>query len=213
MKRWWLLIALLLSVGLNLGWLGRGLWHQHQARSQQELLAELERESLSQQTSAEVAVSVPADPDPRRAAGSLGAGHMPRILERMADELRLEGEEREEFSSLQRKYFRRAFQGRRALARLQQDVRLEILQADPDRRLLDRLLRQISEAQLVLEQDFVDHILDSRQLLDGPRERRFLRMMARWRKHRGQLQGHRGETRRWPAPRGPSTPGALDDPE
>lgn len=180
MKRWWLMIVLLLSLGLNVGWIGHRLWSQHKASSRAASFAELAGEDSADTL---------GPGSTRPGVGDDEMRPMPRLLERMADELHLEGDERTEFLQLQREYFRRSFRGRRSVADLHYQVRQEIMRQTADRQRVDRLLQQISELQLGLEQEFVDHLFASRQLLDGPRDRRFLRMMARWRKQRVQRRG------------------------
>ena len=153
MKRWWLVILLLLSLGLNLGM----------------LLPRLGGASKE-----------PLDDPPA------SEQRMPPILRRMANELRLQGETRQTFLSMQHEFFRQTREGREKVGRIQDELRREVVSRNPDRERVDRLLDELASTQAHLERVFVTHLLDSRELLDGRRERQFLRMMQhlRQRRHR-----------------------------
>lgn len=181
MKRWFWVIAFLLSIGLNLGWAGHRLWLGQRSAVEDELLEELDRSGEDR-------------PDAARPEAA-------RLLERMANDLRLRGETRRAFLSLQRQYFEQAIAGRRALGELQHRARREILRRQPNREVIDALLLEINETQLRLEQGFVDHLFACREILDPPRQRRFLRWMGRWRQYRpGRQWPPQGEagSRAWP---------------
>ncbi len=188
MKRWVWVLVFLLSVGLNLGWFSQYLWRQQRVAEEQAVAAELDASvaELLEESAADGGPQLTQPGSlPTESAGSVGPpGPMPRFLERMADALKLEGAQRDEFLQLQRQYFRQAWQQRRELAALQHQVRRQVVSPQPDRQRVDALLRQISELQYSLESQFVHHLLDSRQLLDGPRERRYLQLMSRWRRMR-----------------------------
>lgn len=188
MKRWLWGLVFLLSVGLNLGWFSQYLLRQQRTAEDQAIVAELDA-SVAELAEESAADGGPQLTQPGRlpsaSAGPRGMpGPLPRFLERMADVLKLEGAPREEFLQLQRQYFRQAWQQRRELASLQHQVRRQVVSPQPDRRQVDNLLRQISELQYTLESQFVHHLLDSRELLDGPRERRYLQLMSRFRRMR-----------------------------
>lgn len=192
MKRWLWVIVFLLSIGINIGWIGHRVWRQHRMASEQALFAELERPPESRQGMASEGsgdfpdgpIEVLPEGRPPGLREGRTPGRPPRFLERMADELRLTGDERDQFVRLQQHYFRRSWRGRRDVATLQHRLRQEVVRGEPDRRRIDRLLREVSTRQLALEQDFVDHLLASRELLEEPQDRRFLQLMSRWRRQR-----------------------------
>ena len=164
MKRWWLMIALLLSVGINVG-----------------ILATLAFQSRSPAKEATV------EP-PDRSAEAPREEREPRIIRRMADELRLEGEKRAAFTQIQRTFFEQTLAARSRMARLQREIRAEVTATDPDRDALDQLLVELSAAHTDLERAFVINLLDSRELLDGEQERRFMHFLRRIRHVRGEVE-------------------------
>ncbi len=168
MKRWWLMIALLLSVGINVG-----------------ILATLAFQSRSPDKDA-VVEAPPGKPD--RSAESPREELQPRIIRRMADELRLEGEKRAAFTQIQRTFFEQTLAARSRMARLQREIRAEVTATDPDRDALDQLLVELSAAHTDLERAFVTNLLDSRELLDGEQERRFMHFLRRIRHVRGEVE-------------------------
>ena len=205
MKRWIWILVFLLSVGLNLGWFGQHLLRQHRVAEEKALKAELDA-SVDELLETSAADGGPRLAQPGRLPNvSSGrdepSGPMPRFLDRMADALRLEGTQRDEFLQLQQQYFRQAWHQRRELAALQHQVRRQVVSPQPDRQRIDALLRQISELQYAAESQFVHHLLDSRQLLDGPRERRYLQLMSRFRRLRANRWGE--SPGRPPGPGGP----------
>lgn len=172
MRRWLWIFAFLLSVGLNIGWLGHRLWLQQRGASEAELFTE-----MVEAEGPDAADNGPSTEDSSRRP-------LPRLLERLADDLRLTGEERQVFLRLQQQYFERALSDRRFLGALQQRARREIVRPQPDREVVEALVVQINGVQLQMEQGFVDHLFASRRLL-GPREqRRFLLWMGRLRQQR-----------------------------
>lgn len=168
MTRWWLVIALLLSVGLNVGLFVRSV-----ARDR---------------------ASVPAPAAAERDAPDWpGPPRLRQVAERMADALALAGDERREFLALQQTFFETTLRARRRAFGLQHELRRELLSPDPDRAAVDRILRQAAETHLELERAFVQNLLASRELLDGEQERRFLRLLQRLRQARPELDRRRRE--------------------
>lgn len=168
MKRWWLMIALLLSVGINVG-----------------ILATLAFQPRSAPKDAT------GEPPPEGPPGSPEAAredHQPRIIRRMADELRLDGEKRAAFTTVQRTFFEQTLAARSRMARLQRAIRTEVTAVDPDRAALDQHLIDLSAAHTDLERAFVTNLLDSRELLDHDQERRFMHFLRRLRHVRGDVE-------------------------
>ncbi len=132
MKRWWLLIALLLSVGINVG-----------------ILATLAFQPRLAGPAAIPATGGPPPADPLAGDPGVGPsdplpreGRMPPVVERMADELHLEGEKREAFVEIQRAFFEQTLAARSGMARIQREIRREVTSEDPDRERADRLLAE-----------------------------------------------------------------------
>ncbi len=160
MKQWWLIIALLLSLGINIGlFAGRFL----PAREVPEAAMDPE----------------PPPPPPGRERDRL-----PPVARRMADELGLAGEERRAFLDIQRTFFQQTLSARARVGRLQAQVRREMFAEEPDREAIDGLLERIAEAHVDLERAFVDNLLAARELLDPEQEKRYLRFLHRLRQMR-----------------------------
>ena len=98
---------------------------------------------------------------------------------RAVEELGLEGEDREAFLALQRRFFLSTSKGRRDAHRLQGELRAQLMAAEPDRAEVDRLQGELAAAHAALERAFVENLLDTRELLDGEAEQRYMRWMAR----------------------------------
>ena len=189
MRRWWLVIALLVSLGVNAG-----------------ILATL---AASGRIGGPVRplAGVPAGPP-----GALGpAGEQgPRLpaaagwrLERLADELGLAGEERERFVDLQRRMFQDGIALARERFALQAELRRELLAAEPDRERIETLIGEIAAVFTRLEENTASGILDTRELLDPEQERRYLRVVAQIRALRdpGAAGGPWRQRRPGPPPR------------
>lgn len=163
MKRWGLAIALLLSLGVNVGvllTLAVGGWGNH----------------------AEVDTALPEEPDDpaeRVDRPWERGGGPPREMTRFVDRLGLEGEERERFVELQREFLRTAFESRRRRMELQRELRRELISPEPDRERAERLVRELAETQQAVEIHLVRTVLESRALLSPEQERHYLRFMGR----------------------------------
>ncbi len=172
MKRWWLFVVLLLSLGVNLGLLASRAWQ----RSPGPLAAE-------------------GSPPPE------AAERPPRFALRMAGELDLRGEQREAFLDRQRRFLEQTLDARDRFGRLQAELRREVVAEDPDRRAVDDLLVRISDAHVDLERAFVDNLLDTRELLGPEQGRRFMRLLHHLRSSRGpasrERERLRGERPSW----------------
>ena len=185
-QRWWLIIALLLSLGLNLGFLASRVLQQRSA-------AAGDVDGVPRAGSAE---------DPERLEGRL-----PRLVRRMADELGLEGEQRVAFVEIQRTFFAETLAARGRMAQLQNEIRREVTSENPDRQALDEKLSELSVAHTDLERAFVTNLLDSRELLDSDQERRFMHFLHRMRHVRADVERRFRERWRRQAPEWPPEPG------
>lgn len=210
MKRWWLIIALLLSLGVNAGILATLAL----SRSGDEPAAPGEPAEVPAASGEEAAAGLP-DEEPAAgltggnpaaldsAAGPLGprpggrdpGGRDPggpgprrplpelaeRRLERLAGELGLAGSERERFLELQRGLLAEGARLARERFVLQADLRRELLAAEPDRARVEELIGEIAAVFTRMERTTAEAVLDTRELLDPEQERRYLAVISEMR--------------------------------
>jgi hypothetical protein len=201
-KRWWLVIALLLSLGVNVGILatlalsGGG----DRAAVEEGPRSDLPRPGRPH--------GGPPGAGPSRGPGA-GRPPLPEIaerrLERLAGELGLAGAERERFLEIQRGLLADGARLARERFRLQAELRRELLADEPDRERIGRLIGEIAAVFTRLEESTATAILDSRELLDPEQERRYLEVASRIRprllRQAEQTMGRRfAERRRRAAP-------------
>jgi hypothetical protein len=148
LKRWGLVIALLLSLGANVGILATFAFLRT-------------RPPLRQQQPAPVEAN--------------------RQIQRLANRLGLEGETRRRFVLRQRQFFEETAGLRREIGDVNRELRREITRAAPDPQRIDRLVAESAETFAALEKAMVDHVSDSRALLDPGQERKFLDFIKRLR--------------------------------
>jgi len=146
MKRWWLVVALLLSLGVNLGLVGAQIVRQRAI-------------------AAWTGERPPGAPEPGL---------------RLAERLELDGAQREQFLRVQRQLTDRVREERRELGRLRRVLRDELIAPSPDRARIEGLLGEIAERQLALDRAFVEHVLESRELLDPEQLERYLLFLERF---------------------------------
>jgi Spy/CpxP family protein refolding chaperone len=99
-------------------------------------------------------------------------------LERFADRLELEGETRQRFLEIQRRFFETTREERRRLQGLRAELRRALTDRDSDRAAVDRILAEMAAVQPRLDRALVDNVLATRELLPPTQERRFLRHLA-----------------------------------
>lgn len=163
MRRWWIVIALLLSVGVNVG-----------------ILAALAtRRAIRPERQPPPPVREEAGP----IEGQEPDGH-PRAS-RLADRLGLEGEPRRRFLEQQQQFFEKTVRIRLHMVETQREVRRELMSEEPDRQKIDALLQDSARDFLRLEQALATNIVESRKLLDPEQEEEFLRVVARLRPQAG----------------------------
>lgn len=177
-KRWWLVIALVLSVAINVGLLVAPRVDRGADR------APATDRTIS---TGDEAIDPAEVPEPIR-----------RIIERMCDELRLDGERRERFAEIQRRFFRDTHEGRERVRRAQAALRAELLSATPERAATEDLLGEFALAQVDLERAFVESFFASIELLDAEQAVRYRRILG----HLRNLREAR-ETRGAERPRAP----------
>ena len=154
MSRWWLVIALLLSVGLNLGIL------------------------------AAVAARRGGPPPDARAqkVPEMAPGRDPLpLLPRLADRLGLEGEKRRKFLDVQWNLFQETSRLRLQLAEVHREIRREVTRDEPDRKRVDQWLAESARIYLAMERSLVNNVLATRELLDPEQERQYMAMISRLR--------------------------------
>ncbi|HEY2291355.1 MAG TPA: periplasmic heavy metal sensor [Thermoanaerobaculia bacterium] len=160
MIRWWLVIALLLSVGLNVGIL------------------------------ATIAARRPGPPPPREGGppqeGQNPANANPNIdpvprLGRLADRLKLEGDQRRKFLDLQWNLYQESTRQRLQMNEAHRELRRELTRPTPDRQRVEALLNESSRIHQALERALVNNILSTRELLGPEKEKEYLKIVGRLR--------------------------------
>jgi Spy/CpxP family protein refolding chaperone len=169
-KRWWLIIALLLSVGVNIGILATLATRRMGGPERQPPQPPAPREESA--------------PPPGPEEEGEEAGEPPRAS-RLADHLGLEGEPRRRFLDLQQRFFEQTVSLRRHMAETQREVRLELMSREPDQRKIDALLQDSSRDFLSLEQALAKNVVESREILNPQQEKEFLRFVATLRPQAG----------------------------
>lgn len=218
MKSRWLMVALLLSLGINLGLVigslsnrraqGAPTTTEHVTPSQEDTATPPEAPPSS-----EPAPSDPSEPPPDRATTDRAPRRdPPPFLQRMADDLGLEGELRRRFLGQQMRFLAHTLEGRRRLGELQASLRREVTSESPDRQQIDRLLQESARIHYRLERTFVENLLAGREVLDEGQQRRYFEMLNRWRRaretrrfleRRRNEEGERRPLRGGPAVEGP----------
>lgn len=231
MKRWWVILALLLSLGLNLGLLATmaGAWWASRHAAQ--------RTAVDGPGVNLPGVDVPGPDAPAAGGEGVGAPHQDRLgppgfgppegggppggpltgppLDRLADHLGLEGERREKFVVLQRKLFETMLEARNRRAFLTAEMRRELTADEPDRQHVEELIDELGRLHVEIERATASTILDSRGLLDARQQRLYLQVLERLRNGGGRRRGDAAE-RPGPPPwrRGPrfQPPGGGEPP-
>lgn len=156
MKRWGLALALLLSLGMNIG-----------------ILASL-------------AVRRAAPPDRPRATethaippSSGEETETPPRVVRLAERLGLEGDQRRRFVRIQRRFFAETLRLRTDQAEIFRELRRELSAPEPDRQRIEELTRSSAKTHLALQQALARNVIATRELLDPEQERLFLDVLSR----------------------------------
>lgn len=176
MRRWWLWIVLLLSLGVNAGILltlalSGGSSTQDEGRPGYDRRPVRERSWRSED-------GPDSRPDGRRHGEE-------RILERLAERLELEGEQRERFFELQRGFFRQAFGSRQQGRRLQRELGMQLSAPEPDRQRIEELIDEQVENRRAMDRVLAETVLATRDLLDEPQESAYLDFLQRLRERMG----------------------------
>lgn len=183
MRRWWLALALLLSLGVNLGILGTLA------------VQRLRPEPPAAGDPAARPETVPPRPEGAPGKPPPEERPLPPPLLRLTDRLGLEGEERERFLAVQRQFFVATSNERWRLAALHRELRRELFAAAPDRGRIEALLGEIGDTYAALEEAMAQNVLASREILDPEQERQFLELVRRLRAGQLRPPGQRGRQR------------------
>jgi hypothetical protein len=160
MIRWWLVIALLLSVGLNVGIFAAIVVRRTPQGPS--------REGQPPQHQVDAASPAPnVDPVPR--------------LARLADRLQLEGDQRRKFLDIQWSLYQETTRQRLQLNEIHRELRREMTRPAPDRQRVDSLLDESSRVYLALERSLVSSIFATRDLLGPEKEAEYLKVVGRLR--------------------------------
>jgi hypothetical protein len=163
--RWWLVIALLLSVGLNVGILAAIA--ARRAGPQGPRAERPRQEEVNPANPADTANPTNADPVPR--------------LARLADRLKLEGDQRRKFLDLQWNLYQETTRQRLQLNEVHRELRREMTKSAPDRQRVEALLAESSQVYLSLERSLVGSIFATRELLGPDKEEEYLKVVGRLR--------------------------------
>jgi hypothetical protein len=158
MSRWWLIIALLLSVGLNVGILAAIGARRAAVPGPQAARAQGQMDPTK-----------PANNDP-----------VPRLA-RLADRLKLEGEPRRRFLDIQWNLYQETTRLRLDLGEVHRALRRELTRPDPDRQRVEGLLAESSRLYLALERSLVNNVFATRELLGPEKEAEYLKVVGRLR--------------------------------
>lgn len=192
MRRGWLGIALLVSLGLNIGLVSAvlaGRWAQsREVAESPAVIASGDGTSLE---------------TPRWGADGRGRAqgrfHGPPgepPVGRLADHLGLAGERRERFLGLQRRFVATQLETRRERRAVAADLSRELASAEPDTTRVDRLISRLGEVYLVGERTTAEVILESRGLLDAEQQEVYLRFLRHLRRPGGPSGERPGPPRR-----------------
>ena len=154
MKRSWLIVLLLLSLGINVGVLATVAFRPDE----------------------------PEHHRGRPREGRDGSPRSP--TERMADGLELQGEQRRQFVELQSSFFTSFQELRSELSDVRADLHGEITRDEPDSPRVEELLEAASQLNGSLDQLFVDNVMASREILDEGQEELYFGFLDRMREHR-----------------------------
>jgi hypothetical protein len=147
-RRGWLVVALLLSLGVNLGLVGTAFARRRGFERGPERRLEALRDGL-----------------PERPGG------------RIAEQLGLDRAQGERFVDAHRRMMKRVFEARFDIGRVRSELRHEVAARSPEPARIDELLRELSAAEAALNRAVVDGILEARAELAPGQARDYLRLL------------------------------------
>lgn len=157
MRRWGLALALLLSLGVNIG-----------------ILA-----TLAVRRGAGAPPDRPGPEAPRPLPPEAGGAAEPRRVLRLADRLGLEGEQRRRFVRLHGRFFAETLRLRTEQAEIFRELRRELTAPEPDRGRIEELTRASARVHLALQEALAKNVIAARELLDPEQERLYLEILSR----------------------------------
>ncbi|HKI87211.1 MAG TPA: periplasmic heavy metal sensor [Thermoanaerobaculia bacterium] len=191
MRRWWLIVALVLSLGVNIGILASLAVHRVPSLRHR---PELGRERMM----------------PQRGPGPRGGGEIegrrwswPQApLTRLADHLGLSGDKRDQFIALQRQFFADTVASRRRFMETRRALHRELVAEHPDAAKIEALTKEVGKQVSELDRSMAKTVLATRKILDPEQLDTYLGFLRRIEEH-----GRRGPVAsRRPAPRSPNGP-------
>jgi Spy/CpxP family protein refolding chaperone len=160
MRRWWLPLALLLSLGVNVGVVAM-LALRGEPRPGAAPRAPLAAEPLA----------LPGPPTgPEGPAGREAPG---RRFEELAAQLGLDADARRRFVQLQSRHFEASREARRRLETARRELAKEFLSGRADRARVEELLRAVQTEQASLDRTLGDLLLEAQEILTPEQQRRF----------------------------------------
>jgi hypothetical protein len=157
-RRWWLVLALLLSLGLNVGIVAAI------AARRATLMAR--PNAARQQQAGNAGNNNPNNVDP-----------VPRLT-RLANRLKLEGDQRRKFLDIQWNLYQETARLRLQLNEVHRELRRELTHPDPDRARVEGLLNDSSRIYLALEHSLVNNVFATRDLLGAEKEADYLKIVG-----------------------------------
>ncbi|HEX4499047.1 MAG TPA: periplasmic heavy metal sensor [Thermoanaerobaculia bacterium] len=159
MRRWWLVLALLLSLGLNVG-----------------ILAAIAARRATQMARPNAARQAQGANNP--AAGNANnVDPVPRLT-RLANRLKLEGDQRRKFLDIQWNLYQETARQRLQLNEIHRALRQELTHPNPDRPRVEGLLSESSQIYLALERSLVNNVFATRDLLGPEKEADYLKIVG-----------------------------------
>ncbi|HEY0556827.1 MAG TPA: periplasmic heavy metal sensor [Thermoanaerobaculia bacterium] len=159
MRRWWLVIALLLSLGLNVGILAA-------VGARRAMLMARPNAARQQQGGNGNGAGNANNTDP-----------VPRLT-RLANRLSLEGDQRRKFLDIQWNLYQETARLRLQLNEVHRDLRRELTHPNPDRQRVEGLLNDSSRIYLALERSLVNNVFATRDLLGPEKEADYLKIVG-----------------------------------
>jgi hypothetical protein len=157
-RRWWLVLALLLSLGLNVGILA--------AIGARRAMLLARPNAARQQQEAAGGAGNPNNADP-----------VPRLT-RLANRLKLEGDQRRKFLDIQWNLYQETSRQRLQLNEIHRALRRELTHPVPDRQRVEALLNESSATYLALERSLVNNVFATRDLLGAEKEADYLKIVG-----------------------------------
>jgi Spy/CpxP family protein refolding chaperone len=166
-KGWLIVALLLLSIGLNIG-----------------LLAQRGREKRERLDRREARLEARQNPESAESRTARERPLLKRLLDRMVDEVGVEGEQRDEFVAIQESFFDRTLATRERLRQSQRALRENLTSPQPDRALAASQAAEIAAAQKEVEAAFIENFFATSAILDQDQRQRYSKLVSELRRLR-----------------------------